>query len=823
VRINNFEEATKQLQQHLPEYLEAHGIDTSKNFRCINPRHAEATPSMSLIKPAGIRVFCHGCHCTGDIFDACSWLEKKVVSGQGFIEDTLPYLAKKFEIELTTSELTEEEQYRLDTYRAYRYVMEYITQWNGTDKVVDIPEEFKAEVARRGWTLSQGLADAGVGYVSDPKDFRESLKSKGFSATFIDDVDLGRKDIFSPGHFIFTIKDEAGRPVGFAARDLKWVKGEGNPKYVNQKTTGVKNNIYQKGKRLYGLDVAIRSKKDGPLYIMEGYADVLSAQLNGFTRAVATCGTSLTDDHLLLLKESGIYEVVLCFDNDLRGQERVEQLLDNKFAHHKDISISVLAAPGVKDPDDYIRENGVKAFASLKPITAFEWRLHRFSEETEQDVICKQMMPFIASEPSHISQEKMINQLAKFTGFSVKTLQSELNRMLNDKEKVKSRERDLILDKLGKDLDSRPDEIELVLSEAQTKLHGLKVKYDLDNMSEDSTLKFIADMKQNEEEQDGSQLGFHLGPDLEELEKALMGDWHNTMMIFGGKANSGKTSFLSKVSFELANHIENNAVVIYHTIDDSAEQLLPKFICVAEGSTSLEINQVKNPNFWKGRNEDILIRREAGYQKIFDLIRKGHLVIKDMNDGASLAYAESLIKYYQEKYPDRNVVYVLDNFHKLRDFEGYGGEERHRFKTMSTVLKGIATKYHIPVLCTMEYTKLAAGIKPTNDNIAETVQMEYDSNLIAHLWNGSHELGDKASPDMFHTHLTAEGAERKPIIEMNIGKNKVTSFKSKIYFKFFPSSSDFRAQPLEVQNSLMEQVNKNRGEENKNSQPQRMF
>lgn len=803
MKIKNFEEATKQLQLHLVTYLEEQGLDSKRNFKCLNPAHGDSTPSMSVVRPDSIRVYCHGCAATGDIFDVCSWIEKKPLTGQGFMTETLPYLAKMFDIELEHTELTEDEQYQLDTHRAYRHAMEYITAWHG-----DVPEDIKAEVVRRGWTDDQALKGAGVGFVTDSAGFRNHLKGMGFSATFLDDVDLGRKDIFSPGHLIFTVKDESGRPVGFAARDLAWTKGEG-PKYVNQKTTGVKCNIYQKGKRLYGFDHAVKFKNTGPIYIMEGYPDVLSCHLNNFPLAVATCGTSLTDDHLLLLKEYGIYEIVLCYDNDVAGQDRTETLLDSKFCNHKDISVSILTVPSGKDPDDFIRENGIKAFTDLKPVTAFQWRLYRFDESVEQEVICKKMMPLIVSEPSHISQEKMIQELAKFTGFNIKTLNAELQRLIDDKEKIKARERTLIIDKMHKEISSRPNDAEMIISEAQTKLHSLKVKYDEDSMSEDSTLKFIMDIKGQEESHTGEQLGFNLGEDLHEFQSAILGEWKDTMHIFGGKANSGKTSFLVKLGYEIARHPENNAVVIYHTIDDSAEQLLPKWICVAEGSTQLEINQVKNPNYWKEKDnnfDSLMLRREQGYQDIQRLVREGRLVIKDATHGTSLAFSESLIKYYTEKYPDRRIVYILDNFHKIRDFEGL--DERIKFKTASQQIKFLTVTYHITTLCTMEYTKLPAGTKPSNDNIAETVQMEYDANLIAHLWNGMHEKGDQATADMYHSVLGVNGPERRPIVEINIGKNKINSFKDKLYLKFFPASSDFKCQPKDVALALQAEASR---------------
>lgn len=801
MRITNFEEATKQLQLHLQDYLEINKINTSKNFNCINPAHEDKKPSMGLIKPDNVRAFCHSCQTYCDIFDACAWLESKPLTGSGFVGETLPHLAKLFKVNLELSEITEEEQYRLDTYRAYRHAYEFITSWK------DVPEDIKEEIKRRNWQKKETqLAALGVGFVNDTVAFRNHLKGLGFSATFLDDVDLGRKDIFAPGHMIFTCKDETGKPVGFAARDLTWSKDKNSPKYVNQKTTGVKCNIYQKGKRLYGLDTALKSnRQDAPIYLMEGYTDVISCQLNSFTNVVATCGTGLTDDHLFSLKENNCHNVVLCFDNDQPGQDRTEVLLDTKFSNHKDLSVAVFSLPSEKDPDEFISKHGIEEFKNIKPISAFQWRLYRFNEGTDVEEICKKMMPLILSEISRISQERMLTELSKFTGISLKTLSSELERLIDNKERSKDKERSNILNKMAHELLSRPTEAEVLLSEAQAKLYSLKVKYDEDNISEDSCLKFLQDMKSEEEKLPIDKIGMRLGADLIELEEALRGDWRDTLMVLGGRANVGKSAFLLKVGYEIANHLENNACVIYHTIDDSGAQLLPRLVCISEGSSELEINHVRNPNFYKSA-EDIQQRREEGYSIISSLVRDGRFILKDASCGTSLSYAESLIRYYQAKYPDRQIVYILDNFHKLRDFEGLSGDERVRFKTMSNIIKNMAVRYHIPILCTMEYTKLPAGTRPGNENLAESVAMEYDANLIAHIFNGLHELGDRATADMYHTTVREGNQERRPILELSIGKNKITSFKSKLYFKFFPASSDFRSQPLDVALALQSQV-----------------
>lgn len=806
MKINNFNQAISKLQPNLVPYLKSKGIETEKNFICINPKHKEKTGSMSVIRPEAVRVYCHGCGFTGDLFDVASIMEKKPVSGQAFITETLLALAEKFGVEIEHSEFTEEEIYELDTYRAYKYAAEFITNWPAK-----IPDDVSKEFIRRGWSTTDKskLQELGVGFVTDSTEFRDYLKDIGFTAKFLDEVDLGRKDIFSPGHLIFTVKDEHGRPVGFSARDLNWVKGEG-AKYINQKTTGVKCNIYQKGKRLYNLDVALRAS--GPIYIFEGQTDVISANLKGITNCVAACGTSFTADHLSLLKENNRFDIILCLDGDTAGQERTAELLDKRFGGHRDINLRVINLGDGLDPDEFLRTHSVEEFNNLKKWTAFEWRLSRFPDEAEPSEVASLMMPLIVNESSHIKQDVMLDTLARHTGLNLKSLTSELSRLLNEKERDKDQERRTVLEKLARDMVRSPEDAEVLITEAQVKLQVVRSKYEEDNLSEDATFEIIKNFKMKEESKDGKFQGFVLGEDLMDLQQALSGEWKkDVFMVIGGKANSGKTSFMSKLAFEIASHEkENNACVIYLSIDDTTEQLLPKFICIAEGTTNLEINHVKDPVYFKKNgNHEVEHMREDGYKHVLDLVKRGRLVIKDANDGSSLAFLENLVKYYQAKYPDRQVVAFLDNFHKLRDIQT-AGDERVRFKTISTLCKDMVTRLHIPMICTMEYTKLPAGTRPTNDNIAETVQMEYDTNFIAHMFNGLHEFGDvKADQSHYHVKVDAEGNLRKlPIIEMNIGKNKISSFKSRLFYQFYPASSDFKQMPAEMIEAAQEEVRK---------------
>ncbi len=789
MHIKNYQEAVDSLYPYLEEYLNSQGIDTTKNFTCIHPDHDDQDPSMGLV-PSGRAFNCFGCGTVGGIFNAVEYLEGKPSNGPGFIPENLLYLAERFDVELEHEELTEEQLYELDTYRAYRIAAEVIISGKRT-------ELFDTTIAGRGWTVDT-CNQFGVGCVSSHKDFKETLKGAGFSAGFLRDVDLDRKDIFGDDRLIFTIRDEHGRPVGFASRNLNFTKDKKNgAKYVNQRGTGVKCNIYRKSERLFGFDQIFKRRGKGtdPIYIFEGYSDVITAAQHGVWNTCALGGTALTQEHLNLLKTYNCYDIILCLDGDEPGQKRTAEILDERLGSHKDLNVSIVNMPEGLDPDEYIQKYGVDRFKDLTVWSAFEWRLEQFEEMADPEMICSSMIPLIVNESSYISQEKMARTLALRTGITLKAVQQELGRIQNAREAEQDRERRLILDKLKSDLNHNPAEAEFALHEARTDLFDLSKRYETDAFSEESTLSAVNQNKKYQEGLDGNFTGFKLGPDLLELENALCGNWKKDVWLcVGGKPNCGKTSFLVKLLFSIAAHKDNDAVVIYHTIDDTLEQVLPKFICVAQGTKTLTINQVMDPNFHirHKKGEGVIRKRDEGYGVVQDLVRQGRLVIKDSNNGASLAYADSLIRYYKEKYPNRNIVYVLDNFHKLSDLSTIK-DERVRFKEMSKVAKNLATSHHICVITTVEYRKTEG--EPTNNSIAETGQIEYDANLIAHVYNEVHEKGESAIHRHEYDFDDGQGKKICPRISVTIGKNKITAFKNRLWFDFYPDSSDFLSIP----------------------------
>jgi DNA primase len=175
----------------------------------------------------------------------------------------------------------------------------------------------------------------------------------------------GRQTDSLRARVLFPIFDDRGDPVAMGGRILPG--GEG-AKYKNSPETP----IYSKSRTLYGLnwakDDAVRRDE---IVVCEGYTDVIGFHHAGVPRAVATCGTALTEDHVRLLRKFAS-RIVLAFDADTAGQSAADRF----YAWEKtyDLSVAVAEFPNGVDPGDLSRTDPAALAATVeraRPYLAF--------------------------------------------------------------------------------------------------------------------------------------------------------------------------------------------------------------------------------------------------------------------------------------------------------------------------------------------------------------------------------------------------------------------------------------------------------------------
>ena len=167
---------------------------------------------------------------------------------------------------------------------------------------------------------------------------------------------------------MFPIRNTKGQTIAFGGRILD----KGEPKYLNSPET----TIFKKGQTLYGLFEGRKAIRDmGYVLVCEGYMDVVALAQLGFGNAVATLGTACTSYHVqTLMRQTD--KIVFSFDGDAAGQRAAKRALEAclpMLADDKEIRFLFL--PTEHDPDSFVRERGVEAFANevktAMPLSAF--------------------------------------------------------------------------------------------------------------------------------------------------------------------------------------------------------------------------------------------------------------------------------------------------------------------------------------------------------------------------------------------------------------------------------------------------------------------
>lgn len=203
-------------------------------------------------------------------------------------------------------------------------------------------EAFHMGFALDGW---QGFTDHARGLGFSQEDLLASgLVRVGSSGR---PYDMLRKRV------VFPILGEQARPIAFGGRVID---AQDNPKYLNTPET----RFYHKSRVLFGLAQGKKRFREAKRAVLvEGYLDVIRLHEAGFAEACATCGTSLTEEHLKLL-ERFVDKAVLVFDGDDAGIKAA--LRTAPLFLNRGLEARVVLLPGGADPDDFVSAHGPDAF-----------------------------------------------------------------------------------------------------------------------------------------------------------------------------------------------------------------------------------------------------------------------------------------------------------------------------------------------------------------------------------------------------------------------------------------------------------------------------
>ncbi len=415
---------------------------SGSNLFGLCPFHNEKTPSFS-VNP-GMGIFkCFGCGVGGDVFQFVMGIEHVT------FPEAVRFLADQANIELPeegdasdSSSETERIQHALR--HAARFFYRSLTDTDEGRPALEY-------LLGRGITTAS-IKHFGIGFAPDGWDglLRDAQRNHIDPET-LEEAGLviprksgqGHYDRFR-GRVMFPIFSQVGKVVGFGGRILE--DDPDQPKYINTPET----RVYHKSRVLYGLYQArraVREKKD--VYIVEGYTDVIALHQSGIENVVATCGTSLTPDHLRLV---GRYADAVIFLNDSDTAGDASNLRSVDLALKQQLTPYVVELPANEDPASLAQKRTPDELASYLTNTGYKWTfvqylLIRARAEGQLDNVESERQAFeevlerIASIDSRFDQETYLHQMAEALGKPVIHLHEEFRRISKRVRRRSSSER----------------------------------------------------------------------------------------------------------------------------------------------------------------------------------------------------------------------------------------------------------------------------------------------------------------------------------------------------------------------------------------------
>ena len=347
------------------------------NFMARCPFHGEKTPSFSVSR--NLQIFkCFGCGESGDVvkfvqkYESCTFWEALEILAKragvplpefGPNHDEAQYAERKRKRDLYLSICKETAKFYWRAYRDERGV---------------VARQYMQE---RGFDR-ETVNKFGIGYSPDGYSLAVYLRSKGFA---MEDcakcgvLIMGRRGAIDAlnGRLIIPIFNMQGQVIAFGGRGLdEYAISRG--KYKNTAET----QLFIKKDNLFAINIAKEQKQQTSLkylVVVEGYMDVIAMYQAGFRGAVASMGTSLTEQQAKWLSRLSD-TVYICYDGDAAGQKATVRGMD--ILDKAGLEVRVVTVPENLDPDEYIKKYGKEAFEELirAALPLPDYKLHLLDE-----------------------------------------------------------------------------------------------------------------------------------------------------------------------------------------------------------------------------------------------------------------------------------------------------------------------------------------------------------------------------------------------------------------------------------------------------------
>ena len=394
-----------------------------RNFFGLCPFHSEKTPSFSVAPDKQI-YHCFGCGAGGNVFSFI--VEHEKIS---FIE-AVKQLGHKYGIQVDYqsgpsnkifSSLYELHDIAVKLYHNILFsekgkaALEYLHNRGLNDDTI---KTYHIGFAPDSWdTLSNTIKTSS---------FKDNVYEK--TGLFIK-TDRGWRDRFR-SRIMFPIYHQSGKAIAFGGR----IFNNNDPaKYLNSPETP----LYRKSEVFYGLHKTRDSiRKFSTAVLVEGYTDFLQLVQLGIPNVVALSGTALGNNHASQIRKFAS-KVYLAYDGDDAGINAT--LRAGYVLFQAGVEPLVIPMPNDKDPDDWVREEGVNAFqeamGSSMPLLLFH--LHKRDVKNLSGTDRSRIVKEILKEISLINDGIIRDDLLKSLSQELQLDEVEVYRLFNSQTGMK--------------------------------------------------------------------------------------------------------------------------------------------------------------------------------------------------------------------------------------------------------------------------------------------------------------------------------------------------------------------------------------------------
>ena len=426
-----------------------------RNMVGLCPFHGEKSPSFNIYdeNTDNAHFYCFGCGAGGDVISFVMRIENL-----DYV-DAVKLLAQRAGMELPESGYDDSmSRLRKRIFEANREAARFYYK----SLYQPVGKEGLAYLHGRMLT-DRTIRHFGLGFADDDwSSLTKHLKSLGFAEHELVTANLAVKRRSGNGVYdrftnrvMFPIIDLRGNVIAFGGR----IMTDQKPKYLNTSDTPV----FKKSENLFSLNNA-KNAGTRTLLLCEGYMDVIAVSQAGFSNAVATLGTALTQEQAMLMKRYAD-EVIICYDADEAGQKATARAIP--ILRGVGLPVRVLTIPNGKDPDEFIRSQGADGPAAFKAIidksgNDMDYRLQKlrgdYNLETSDGKVqyLEAASAVIATLDSAIEQDVYAAKLCREFGIDKNAFMTQLQKRSKRRSREAYRKQQ---QKIRMDLSGRGDRV----------------------------------------------------------------------------------------------------------------------------------------------------------------------------------------------------------------------------------------------------------------------------------------------------------------------------------------------------------------------------